>query len=101
MGGLGQQHAVLWDHGTMTDLGTLPGGTHSEAYGINNEGQVVGLSNGAGFSGRHAVLWDQGAVTDLGTLPGGLQSRASGINARGEVVGRGDVAAILWTISRP
>ena len=27
---------------TITDLGTLPGGTYSVAYGINGAGQIVG-----------------------------------------------------------
>ena len=39
-------HAVLWSNYTSVpqDLGTLPGGTISYAYGINSSGQVVGFS---------------------------------------------------------
>ena len=53
-------HAVLWYHDAMTELGMLPGasGTSigSMAHGINNRGDVVGLSETA--SGDwHAVLW--------------------------------------------
>jgi hypothetical protein len=40
---------------TVTDLGTLIGGTRSDAYGINDNGQVVGWSNNA-TGDRHAVL---------------------------------------------
>jgi probable HAF family extracellular repeat protein len=39
-------HAALWNNYTNVpqDLGTLPGGTISYAYGINSSGQVVGFS---------------------------------------------------------
>jgi probable HAF family extracellular repeat protein len=45
--GVGEQHAFLWDNGTMTDLGTL-GGTGnraSNALALNELGQVVGNSH--------------------------------------------------------
>lgn len=42
----GEIHAAIWDNYTSTpqDLGTLPGGTISYAYSINNSGQVAGFS---------------------------------------------------------
>ena len=52
----GYYHAFLWQNGTMTDLGTLPGGWSSSACGINNLGQVVGESLTADGL-WHAVLW--------------------------------------------
>jgi probable HAF family extracellular repeat protein len=39
-------HAFLWERGAMIDLGTLPGGTKSVAYAVNNRGQVVGAGAG-------------------------------------------------------
>ena len=41
-----QTHAALWSNYTSLpqDLGILPGGSTSYAYGINNSGQVVGFS---------------------------------------------------------
>ncbi|MFZ0035712.1 MAG: NlpC/P60 family protein [Sedimentisphaerales bacterium] len=68
----------------ITDLGTL-GGTYSEAYGINNCGQVVGAADSSGY--QHAFLWQSGSgMKDLGTL-GGTESCALGINTSGQVVG--------------
>ena len=33
---------AAYSGGTMTDLGTLPGGRYSNATGINDKGQIVG-----------------------------------------------------------
>jgi uncharacterized membrane protein len=37
-------HASLWDHGIVTDLGTLPGFDSTDAVGINESGEVVGVA---------------------------------------------------------
>jgi probable HAF family extracellular repeat protein len=85
---------------TLTDLGALPGGSDSsQATGINDSGQVVGVDFAA--TGARAVLWDSGTLTDLGDLPGGGDmSRATGINDSGQVVGvssaTGGDRAFLW-----
>jgi len=89
-------HATLWQHGRLTDLGTL-GGVNSAAEnkGINNQGQVVGVAETAtvdptGTTGSlefHAFLWRHGQMLDLGTLGNAPDSLASGINERGQVIG--------------
>ncbi|NUO72123.1 MAG: hypothetical protein HOQ10_05350 [Frateuria sp.] len=62
------EHAFLWTRGSgMRDLGTLPGDTRSQALGINDRGQVVGLSYG-GTAGLRAFLWENGVMRDLNTL---------------------------------
>jgi probable HAF family extracellular repeat protein len=70
---------------SVTDLGTL--GAESWAFGINNMGQVVGISVPAESYYSHAFLYSDGRMTDLGTLPGGAYSYATGINNNGQVVG--------------
>jgi probable HAF family extracellular repeat protein len=95
-------HAFLWQNGTMTDLGILYNskyGNYSCAYGINNNGQVVGEScTQTGYN--HAFLWQNGVMNDLGSL-GGLESCAYGINDKGQIVGyseieSGSIHAFLW-----
>src|SRR2546425_413078 len=115
-------HAFLWNPdvpngttGTMTDLGTLAGGSGSAAFGVNDRGQVVGCTytsfcdpaNGTAFPWTPDVPnGTTGSMIELGTLPGGSGSEASGINNGGQVVGAsadadGTAHAFLWTPGAP
>ena len=95
--------AFLWQDGTLTDLGVLPGMTSSQAEDINASGQVVGSSgNGSVYT---AFIWTaNGGMQALGTL-GGCCSQATAINDLGQVVGYsnlpGDAAAhaFVWTVA--
>ena len=87
---------------SITWLGTL-GGHWSEAYGVSDNGVVVGYAiNGAGQ--RRAFRWQNGVMQDLGTL-GGNQSWAYGVSADGSVVvgwadnAAGQRRAFRWTAS--
>jgi probable HAF family extracellular repeat protein len=85
-------HAFFWtkERG-MRDLGTLSGDAISEALGINEAGQVVGVSYGAGFSHPRAFLWQDGVMMDLNNLisaGSNLTLEVAGdINDRGEITG--------------
>ena len=84
-------HAFLWQDGTMTDLGTLPGRRASSATAINERGRVVGTSQN-GYETMHAFLWQNGTMTDLGTL-GGASSEAVAVNVVDQVVGSAAIEA--------
>jgi probable HAF family extracellular repeat protein len=96
-------HAVLWQNGVITDLGTLPeGGYESVANAVNSRGQVAGYamntipdSNSLTLFINYlppstqvrAFLWDENnGMQDLGTL-GGTDALAALINEPGQVVG--------------
>ena len=51
------QVATEWSGGKVINLPGLPGLTISQAYGINDAGQVVGFSGGI-----HATEWSGGKV---------------------------------------
>jgi probable HAF family extracellular repeat protein len=76
-------------HYKVIDLGTLPGGNISNAYGVNDNGQVVGVSNGSP-SVTHAFLWTKSTgMKDLGTF-GGNVSWAQAINDSVQIVGQAE-----------
>jgi probable HAF family extracellular repeat protein len=85
--GLALRHAVLWQHDTVIDLGSLGGVMLNAANAINNLGQVVGQSDLPGDAVTHAFFWQNGVMTDIGTLPWDSNSIAYDINDKGQVVG--------------
>jgi uncharacterized membrane protein len=65
-------HAVLWQKDSSgqfapTVLGALPGITGSDAYGINERGQIVGSASyrdaSTNTTSQHAVLWELADTT--------------------------------------
>src|SRR5438445_10004550 len=92
-------HAFIWtkDNGiqVLKPLrGRVPQHVDSEAYGINEAGQVVGVSCAAEQVDCRAVIWNHGVYpTDLndpdlkGSYSGFLAS-AKDINNKGEITGR-------------
>src|SRR5947199_1049422 len=90
-------HAFMW---TREDgvrplkplKGRVPQHVDSEAYGINEARQVVGVSCDAEQTDCRAVVWDHSAYpTDLNDLSGGYSAflaLAKDINDKGEITGR-------------
>ncbi len=82
---------------SLVDLGTLAGGSVSEATAINNLNQVVGWSNLGSVqqenrrvdksSFRHGFLWADGQLCDLNPDDGVDIRLPRGINDAGTVVG--------------
>jgi probable HAF family extracellular repeat protein len=90
-------HAFMWTREDgIRELKPLPNRTpqhvDSEAYGINEARQVVGVSCDADQVDCRAVIWDHGNTpTDLNDLKGsysGFLALAKDINNKGEITGR-------------
>ena len=90
-------HAFMWTREDgIRQLKPLPNRTpkhvDSEAYGINEARQVVGVSCDADQVDCRAVIWDHGNTpTDLNDLKGSYSAvlaNAKDINNNGEITGR-------------
>ncbi len=89
--------ATLWHGGSISNLGSLAGGTFfSQAYAINDSNVVVGssvvgkVSPTSSTDLNHAFVWQNGVMTDLGAHPSNtnfIHSEAKDINNAGEIVG--------------
>ncbi len=94
----GNNHAFLWDklHG-MQDLGVLAGGSYSNAIGINDAGQVVGVSSGDAsvpfyYDKRSGMVELAMLIADDDPLKNAVQlNSVQAINNRGVVVVNGQV----------
>jgi probable HAF family extracellular repeat protein len=91
----GEYLAFLYSNGHMQDLGTL-GGQFSMANGINDSGEVVGVSDTvkSGFEGADAFLYSGGEMYNLNSLIGKADSAvwltsATAINDQGLILADG------------
>ena len=100
-------HAVLWEHGQITDLGVLPGDSLSGAGFITESGDVAGMSYNDRFAGGHPFLWRNGVLLPMSPtyLTDPLFAQLVGVNQRGTAAGnrRGSGAVVLedgvtWTL---
>ncbi|HYA25474.1 MAG TPA: hypothetical protein VEF05_15020 [Terriglobales bacterium] len=81
-------HALLWEHGKVTNLGSLGGKFGNQAHNINSRGQVVGASDLAGDAVFHGFVWSQRTgMQDIPPVPGDTYSVALAINDLGVVTG--------------
>ena len=107
VGSFSAARALLWQNGTLTNLGSLGGVAWNTPVAINEDGAVVGFSDLPGDEDGnpnfHAFIWTKnGGMQDLKTLPGDAISEATGINQEGQVVGVSYGAgfsnprAVLW-----
>lgn len=96
--------AVVWNSGTVTSLGFLPGGNNSSALGVTDGGIIiVGSSNGTGAG---PVVWESNVISTLPLPAGGYTSGgANGVSADGSVIcgqviigfNQTTVRAVYWT----
>lgn len=77
----------VWHDGSVTELGAAPG----YALGINNAGQVCGMSGSAPF------LWDNGALMDITPAEWTGPAYACSISDGGVIVGSNRGTACVWT----
>jgi probable HAF family extracellular repeat protein len=92
-------HAVLWQNGMATDLGTL-GGSAANATAINNIGQVVGWA-GTSAGASHGFLYSNGRMTDLGFswVPAAIND--SGVIVGSDMIYRNGTVQNLNTLIPP
>ncbi|CAA9248672.1 MAG: hypothetical protein AVDCRST_MAG41-1824 [uncultured Corynebacteriales bacterium] len=92
--------AVSWGAGPARALPTL-GGNSSEAYDLNDRGDVSGFST-TPSGDAHAAIWRDGVLLDVG--PAGADSSAGALNEAGQAVGSAftlddRIRAFRWTVT--
>lgn len=75
---------VIWENGSVKDLGSMGSGEDVAAYGINDRGQAVGWAEGGDT--LNGFVWDNGKFTNVGDL-GYPFAIAVGINNRSQAIG--------------
>lgn len=96
--------ALFYDGSAIQDIGTL-GSTFARVTGMNNAGQIAGVSHNIAGD-IHSFVWSRtGGMIDVGTLPGANTTWEPAINKHAVVTGysTGDPLpypkAFRWTLS--
>jgi probable HAF family extracellular repeat protein len=94
----------LWQNGVMAPLPPLAGGNNSQAWSVNNRGQVVGFAENGNQDATctppqvlqfEAVIWGpkKGQIQQLPPLSGDSDGVGADINDNGEVTGCSGICA--------
>ena len=83
--GAGATLGFLLTNGTYSTI-RYPGARWTAAFGVNNDGLIVGGYGPDAESGRHGFLLNGGSFSSI-DVPGAVDTVARGINARGQIVG--------------
>jgi len=103
-GGSSGFEAAVYSQGIWTELGVLPGLTESEAYDLNNGGDVVGRSYDLATQVVRAFVYTGGAMVDLTDASGAQEVlvEALGISNTGLIVANADEPqGVLAYLLRP
>jgi probable HAF family extracellular repeat protein len=101
----GEVHAVIClGGGQQTDLGVLPTGDYSAAFGINNSNATMIVGESTAISGTvtnlYAFVIQNGPMINLGSFAGSSYSAAFAVNDTGQIIGEADTNgqthAVLW-----
>ena len=86
--GQNRNTAAVWINGAPTDLGTVPGGNHSQASAIS-AARIVGMwgNDITGDPALQGFVWQDGEMIDLGPSLGTAQGVARDVNTSGQIVG--------------
>lgn len=85
---------------TVIELGQLPGDSESMASGLNNRGEVVGVSIGGPERRQRGFYWRNGVMEDMGEIPGEARGiQPTSINDNGVAVGYTNYTerGFIWT----
>jgi hypothetical protein len=101
-GGYNNSGPFIWSFANGLQALTGFSGLNGIAFGINNNGQVVGqMCCPAGRSSASAFIWSASAgETIIPDLPGAEQTGGFSINDSGVVVGRALIGADEWVVFR-
>jgi probable HAF family extracellular repeat protein len=92
VGGASAKHALIWEDGIPTDLGTLGGGAWRTPVAINNQGTVVGFANASGDEDAGldptAFIWTSATgMVPIPPIGSDTTDIAYDINNKNQVVG--------------
>jgi probable HAF family extracellular repeat protein len=109
VGGVSARRAVLWENGSVVDLGTHGGEGWNTPIALNAHADVVGFANAPGTPVTNFVprpfLWTRsGGIEPLPLLPGDDNGQALDINVWKQIVGvscaGGSCRGVLWENGR-
>jgi probable HAF family extracellular repeat protein len=89
-------HAISWENGVASALPDY--GQGSQAWGIANQGQIVGTVGSATGQTQTGAVWQNGKLTAVldHMLPGDIGGIAFGNNSKGVVVGADWDSSFDW-----